>query len=265
MAFSYIRTLFFIMQRSIPSDFVERLQSIAARIWACWGLIVFIATLLVAIIFYMPCFVLQEPQKANWHRIVSRVWMRFYLFTIGCSIKTIGGHNYVDSSNYIVVCNHNSLMDVPVSTPFMPKANKTIAKKSFTKIPVFGWVYAFGSVLVDRCSEESRRKSFEAMKHILNIGLDMLIYPEGTRNKTKEPLAPFYSGAFRLAEATGKPMLPVLLFHTRKILPPGKFFYLWPHRIEMHILSAEPVNGRSAAELKDVVYSRMKAYFLQHQ
>ncbi|MEI8111868.1 MAG: lysophospholipid acyltransferase family protein [Chitinophagia bacterium] len=252
------------MQRNFFSFFFERLQSIAARIWAFWGLIVFITTLLVAIIFYLPCFVLQEPQKANWHRLVSRVWMQFYLFTIGCSIKTIGRENYLDSSNYIIICNHNSLMDVPVSTPFLPKANKTIAKKSFTKIPVFGWVYAFGSVLVDRRSEESRRNSFEAMKQILYIGLDMLIYPEGTRNKTNEPLAPFYSGAFRLAEATGKPILPVLLFHTRKILPPGKFFYLWPHRIELHILPAEQVAGRSASELKEILYSRMRDYYLQH-
>ena len=253
------------MQRSFFSVLIHRLQSIAARIWACWGLVIFVSTLLIAIIFYLPCFVLQEPHKANWHRIVSRRWMRFYLFTIGCSIHTIGRNNYVDTSNYIIVCNHNSLMDVPVSTPFLPKANKTIAKKSFTKIPVFGWVYAFGSVLVDRRSEESRRNSFEAMKQILNIGLDMLIYPEGTRNKTNEPLAPFYSGAFRLAEATGKPILPVMLFHTRKILPPGKFFYLWPHRIELHLLPAEPVNGRSAAELKEVIYNRMKQYYLQHQ
>ena len=70
----------------------------------------------------------------------------------------VGKENFKEATNYIVVCNHNSLMDVPVSTPFMPRANKTIAKKEFTKVPVFGWVYAFGSVLVDRKSDASRKK-----------------------------------------------------------------------------------------------------------
>lgn len=258
------------MEQATPSTnphasfFPDWFLSIAGRIWAFWGLIWFVSTLLVAIIFYLPCFLLKEPAKAQWHRIVSQVWMRLYLYIIGCSIKTIGRENYQRAGNYIVVCNHNSLMDVPVSTPFLPKANKTIAKKSFTRIPVFGWIYSFGSVLVDRRSEESRRQSFDAMKHILAIGLDMLIYPEGTRNKTDQPLAPFYSGAFRLAEVTGKPILPVLLFHTRKILPPGKFFYLWPHTIEMHILPPETIQHRSAAELKEVIFRRMSAYYLQH-
>ena len=246
------------------SFFSENLRNVLGRIWAFWGLIWFVSSLFVAIIFYLPCFALKEPAKAKWHRIVSQIWMRAYLFIIGCSIKTIGRENYQLSGNYIVVCNHNSLMDVPVSTPFLPKANKTIAKKSFTRIPLFGWIYSFGSVLVDRRSEESRRKSFDAMKHILDIGLDMLIYPEGTRNKTNQPLATFYSGAFRLAEVTGKPILPVLLFHTRKILTPGKFFYLWPHTIEMHILPPESVKNRSANELKDVLFKRMSEYYLLH-
>jgi 1-acyl-sn-glycerol-3-phosphate acyltransferase len=250
--------------KSHTSFFPDWFLSITGRLWAVWGLIWFVSSLLVVIIFYLPCFLLHEPAKANWHRIVSQVWMRLYLLIIGCPIKTIGRENYQLSVNYIVLCNHNSLMDVPVSTPFLPKANKTIAKKSFTRIPLFGWIYSFGSVLVDRRSEESRRQSFDAMKHILHIGLDMLIYPEGTRNRTNQPLAPFYSGAFRLAEATGKPLLPVLLFNTRKILPPGKFFYLWPHTIEMHILPPELIQNRSAAELKDVLYKRMSAYYLQH-
>jgi 1-acyl-sn-glycerol-3-phosphate acyltransferase len=240
------------------------IKNIFGRIFAVWALILFVTSLPIAFLFYLPCFWLNEPAKANWHRYVSRVWMRIYLFLIGCPITIVGKENYQFGRPYIVLCNHNSLMDVPVSTPFLPRANKTIAKKSFTRLPVFGWIYSFGSVLVDRKSEESRRKSFLDMQAMLSLGLDMLIYPEGTRNTTSQPLAPFYSGAFRLAEATGNDLLPVLLFHTRGILPPGKFFYCWPHPIQMHILPAEPVNGRSAAQLKEVLFERMSHYYLTH-
>src|SRR6478735_5856404 len=218
------------------SPVLDILLSIFARIWALWALLLFVGTLLIAIVFYSPCFFLNDPAKAKWHRQVSRVWMAVFLTLIGCPLFVRGKEHFIDGTNYIVVCNHNSLMDVPVSTPFMPRANKTIAKKSFTKVPIFGWVYRFGSVLVDRNSDGSRRRSIEEMKHMLAIGLDMVIYPEGTRNRSNDPLKTFYDGAFRLSVDTGKPILPVILFHTKKVLPANRFFYLSPHMIEMHCL-----------------------------
>ena len=237
-------------------------KELFGRLWALWGLILFITTLLIAIIFYSPCFVLSDPAKARWHRHVSRVWMVVFLNLIGCPLKIKGGSHFKKGTNYIVVCNHNSLMDVPVSTPFMPRANKTIAKKGFTKVPVFGWIYGFGSVLVDRNSDASRRKSYEEMKRMLSIGLDMLIYPEGTRNRTGDPLKKFYDGAFRLAEDTGKAILPAILFQTKKVLPASKFFYLMPHKLEMHFLPAVEPADMSTAELKELVFQQMWDYYL---
>lgn len=237
------------------------MKNLFARIWALWGLVLFIATLLIAILFYLPCFLLKDPAKARWHRHVSAVWMWIYLRLIGCPLSVYGKEHFSSDTNYVVVCNHNSLMDVPVSTPFMPRANKTIAKKSFAKVPVFGWVYTFGSVLVDRKSDESKRKSYEEMKEKLRIGLDMVIYPEGTRNKSKDPLKSFYDGAFRLAVETGKPVIPTLLFHTKTVLPPNKFFYLVPHRLEMHFLPPVASTGISAKELKEKIFTQMWDYY----
>ena len=237
---------------------------IFGRIWATWALVLFIASLLIAILFYLPCFLLEDPKKARLHRTVSKIWMIFYLNGILCPIRTKGKENFEDDTNYVVVCNHNSLMDVPVSTPFMPRANKTIAKKSFTKVPIFGWVYRFGTVLVDRNSDASRRKSFEEMKRMLRIGLDMVIYPEGTRNRSNKPLKEFYDGAFRLAIDTKKPILPAILFHTKKVLPANKFFYLIPHKLEMHFLPAVSVENISTKELKEKVFKIMWDYYEQN-
>jgi 1-acyl-sn-glycerol-3-phosphate acyltransferase len=237
------------------------LIEIFARIWALWGLVLFAATLLIAIIFYSACFFLDDPAKARWHRQVSRIWMIVFLHLIGCPLKVKGKQHFIRGINYVVVCNHNSLMDVPVSTPFMPRANKTIAKKSFSKVPVFGWVYKFGSVLVDRNSDASRRKSIEEMKKMLNIGLDMVIYPEGTRNRTADPLKKFYDGAFRLATDTGKPILPAVLFHTKKALPANKFFYLIPHKLEMHFLPAVDSTNITSEQLKEKVFTMMWEHY----
>lgn len=237
---------------------------ILGRIIAMYALILFIVTMVPAIIFYLPCFLLNDPAKARWHRHVSRVWMWIYLHLIGCPLSVKGKAHFTNDTNFVIVCNHNSLMDVPVSTPFMPRPNKTIAKKSFAKIPLFGWIYTFGSVLVDRKSDESRRKSYEEMKRMLAIGLDMLIYPEGTRNRTADPLKSFYDGAFRLAVDTEKPILPVILLHTKKVLPANIFFYLMPHRLEMHFLPPIESKGKSATALKEELFSIMWKYYQEN-
>ena len=69
---------------------------------------------------------------------------------------------------------------MPVSSPGIPGGNKTIAKAEMAKIPLFGLIYKTGSILVDRKNEKSRRDSFTKMKEVLDMGLHMCIYPEGT-------------------------------------------------------------------------------------
>jgi 1-acyl-sn-glycerol-3-phosphate acyltransferase len=237
------------------------LKEVFARIWITWALLLFVPSMLIAYIFYIPCHFLKEPQKAIWHRHVSRVWMFLYLTFIGCPLRVKGKQYFNGLPNCIIVSNHNSLMDVPVTTPFMPRANKTIAKKSFSVIPVFGWIYSFGSVLVDRKSDNSRRKSYENMKRMLNYGLDMVIYPEGTRNRSDHPLKTFYDGAFRLATDTKKPIVPTLVFNTRKVLPIHKKFYMVPHKLEMHFLPPVDTNNISPVELKEKVFKIMWDYY----
>ena len=237
------------------------LKEIFARFWALWSLILFISSIIIALLFYMPLLFMNYKKAAEWHRSVSRIWMSIFLNLIGCPIRINGKENFSSNENYVIVCNHNSLMDIPVTTPFMPQANKTIAKKSFAPIPVFGWIYSWGSVLVDRESVESRKKSFELMKKVLQQKLDMMIFPEGSRNKTGKPLRPFYDGAFKLAKDMHKRIIPVVMFNTKKILPPGKFFYVMPHQIRTDILPPIETEYISMIDLKEKVFRIMWDHF----
>ena len=142
-------------------------KEIFGRIWAVWSLALFLSSMVVAIFFYLPLLFMPYKKAAEWHRAVSRIWMATYLYLIGCPMRINGKENFSKNENYVIVCNHSSLMDIPVTTPFMPQVNKTIAKKSFARIPVFGWIYSWGSVLVVRESVESRKKSYELMKKVL--------------------------------------------------------------------------------------------------
>lgn len=244
---------------------MKLIKSIVARILAFWALLVFASTMFLFIWFYLICYVLPEPQKTRWHRQISKLWMGLFLILSGCRFSITGKENFDDTTNAIIVCNHNSLIDIPVSFPFLPRANKTIAKKSFSKIPIFGLIYTFGTVLVDRKDEKSRRKSIEDMKEVLATGLDMLIYPEGTRNRTSEPLKSFHSGAFKLAIDTNKPIIPVVLLNTKKILPAKPAMYFTPGKIQMDILPAIYPEGHTIDSLKNKVYDIMAAHYLANK
>ena len=192
--------------------------------------------------------------------------MCIYLVLVGCPLQIRGREYFKKGKTYIVVCNHNALIDVPVSSPGIPGGNKTIAKAEMAKIPVFGLIYKTGSILVNRKDDKSRRESFTKMKEVLEMGLHMCIYPEGTRNTSSEPIKPFHDGAFRLAIASGHSIIPMIIFNSRRANPPDKGFFLLPVRLYMHFLPEVSGHPEETVEqLKNRVFTQMKDYILQHQ
>lgn len=240
------------------------IKNILGRIFAIWAMIIFICTMLLIYIPFLITGGWPEPKRTILFIRMSRVWMKMFFTLAGVRRKFVGRENFGSGENYVVVCNHNSFMDVPLSSPGIPGANKTIAKKEMARIPLFGIMYQRGSVLVDRKSEESRKASFQKMKEVLGWGLHMCIYPEGTRNKTKEPLQRFHDGAFRLAIESGKAIMPTLIFNSAKVLPTNKPFYFWPHPVEMHFLRPISPGALSRDQLKEKVFNVMKEYYVNH-
>lgn len=240
------------------------LKNIFARIWAVWGIISFVATFLIIFIPSMFTYLLPDPKGSAVFIKIAKIWMTVWLYLVGCPLKVSGKENFSKGRPYIVTCNHNSLLDVPLSSPFIPGANKTIAKTSFAKIPLFGWFYRKGSVLVNRNSDASRRKSFEKMKAVLKKGMYMCIYPEGTRNRTADPLKKFYDGAFKLAVETRTSIIPSLIFNTKKALPVHKSFYFLPHQLRIHFLEPVQPEGLTADQLKEKVFQLMKDYYVNN-
>lgn len=239
-------------------------KNIFGRIWALWGLISFLITFFIIFIPSMLSHLMDDPKGQKYFIAVSKIWMNTWLFLIGCPVKVMGKENFKPGESYIVVFNHNALLDVPLSAPFVPGANKTIAKASFAKIPLFGSFYSRGSVLVDRTNDRSRSKSFEAMKKVLAKGMHMCIYPEGTRNRSEAPIKIFYDGAFKLASATKKDIIPCVIIGTKKAMPINKKFFLLPVKLKMHFLPAVTSADKTVTELKEKVYSEMVKEYVKY-
>lgn len=241
------------------------LKNILGRLFALWAMIVFAGSLLIVFIPVWLMGFLKEPQRTIQVFRIFRAWMTFFFIFTGVRRIHKGRENFKKGETYIVVCNHNTFMDVPLSSPGIPGPNKTIAKIEMAKIPVFGTIYQRGSVLVNRKSDESRRASYQKMKEVLAMGFHMCIYPEGTRNKSKEPLQRFHDGAFKLAVETGRPIMPAVIFGTYKVLPTHKTFFFWPGKVQMHFLPPVAVEGKTTEQLKEEVFGIMKDYYTSHQ
>ena len=240
-------------------------KRIAGHLYFVYALLLFAATMLVIFIPVWLTSLLQEPNRAKVMHPIFRIWMGAFMPLAFCPVFRKGKEHFKRGQNYVVVCNHNSFADVPVSSPWIPGPNKTLAKVEMARVPLFGVIYKAGSVLVDRKSEGSRRESFSRMAQMLDKGLHLCLYPEGTRNKTDQPLQPFYDGAFNTAIRAQKPVIPALIFNTRGMLPGKPKFWAWPNKVHFHFLEAIPTEGlttQDTGRLKEMVRTRMETYFV---
>lgn len=236
------------------------------KLIAWWAILYFFITMWIPALILVLTGFFPEPLKTKIFRAVVFVWMGSLFIVTGCRYRRRGIKHFEKGKTYIVTCNHNSFMDVPATTPFIPGANKTIAKIELSRIPLFGLFYKRGSVLVDRKSKNSRMESFRKMKDVLAKDMHMCIYPEGTRNKTTAPVGPFQDGAFRLASETGTPIIPAVIFNTKNSTPPNKGIFLRPGKIEIHFLPAIPVAlGEDFVSLREKVHAQITDYYVSNK
>lgn len=247
---------------------MKQLRNLSGHLYFLYCIVLFIITMLIVFIPIWLISLLPQPLSAKLLHPVFRIWMGVFMPLAGCPVFRKGRHHFKKGENYIVVTNHNSFVDIPVSSPWIPGPNMTLAKIEMSRIPVFGVIYKAGSVLVDRKNENSRRESFSKMQEMLDKGLHLCLYPEGTRNKTKEPIQPFFDGAFVTAVKAQKDIIPGVIFNTGKILPYHKKFWARPMPIRFHFL--EPVSTKGLtlndiADLKQKVYKLMYDYYVTHR
>jgi 1-acyl-sn-glycerol-3-phosphate acyltransferase len=234
------------------------IKNILARILAIWSAFAFVSSMLIVLLPIWAAGIFGEPTSTAWMIRLSRFWMSIYFPLSFIKVSITGKENFQRNENYIVVCNHNSFMDVPLSSPGIPGPNKTIAKVEMSRIPLFGIIYKRGSVLINRKDENSRKESYQKMKEVLEGGMHMCIYPEGTRNKTDQPMKAFHDGAFKLSMETGKKIIPAIIRGTKEMLPTHKTLYFWPGKISMQFLPPiDPTPFNDVTALKEHVYKIM--------
>jgi len=132
--------------------------------------------------------------------ILGTIFKLYYHPTI------IGKENIPKEGSIIIAGNHKHVMDqcgIIVSTK---RVVHYMAKKEYFDSK-WAWFFKYtGCISVDRSIHDEHAKD-EAL-NILNKGKALGIFPEGTRNKTKEFLLPFKFGCVSMAKKTDSYIVP---------------------------------------------------------
>jgi 1-acyl-sn-glycerol-3-phosphate acyltransferase len=122
----------------------------------------------------------------------------------------------------IFMANHISNLDPPILLSFLPFRSAFFLKRSLLKIPFLGYGMRLGNFIpVDRDGRvESARASIEYARSVLALGVNVCIFPEGTRSRTGKML-PFKKGSFYLAMQSGAPVVPVSIWGTETMMTKG--------------------------------------------
>lgn len=133
------------------------------------------------------------------------------------------------SKGYLLMPNHQSLMDAALIYTSIPKPFKTLGKIELEKVPIYGIIYKLVVITVDRSSVTAKANSIRKMKKELDNGLSVAIFPEGTFADQPQPaLLPFQKGGFSLAFLQQADILPILYLDAAERLHPSKVWNMTP-------------------------------------
>ena len=169
---------------------------------------------------------------------------------------------------YIFVSNHISYLDIPMMMKVIRGQNiRILGKAEMNKIPLFGSIYKRGTVSVNRENAEARSKSVHQLISFIHKRISVFICPEGTFNKTNEPLKFFYNGAFKIAIETQKPIRPILFLDTYDRLNYESIFSLNPGKCRSVYLSQTITEGltlKDVPALKEKIFNQMEEALIKY-
>ncbi|KAG0377374.1 1-acylglycerol-3-phosphate O-acyltransferase [Mortierella sp. AD032] len=228
-------------------------------------IIVLIATLIMSV---AGCFISIACALVNKRYIINFVVSRFFALLAagpcGLSYKVVG-EEHLNNYPAIVVCNHQSSMDMMVLGRVFPKHCVVMAKKELLYFPFLGvFMKLSNAIFIDRKNHKKAIESTtQAVADMKKHNSGIWIFPEGTRSRLdKADLLPFKKGAFHLAIQAQLPILPIVsegyshIYDSSKRSFPGG-------ELEIRVLEPIPTTGLTADDVNDLM-EKTRNLMLKH-
>jgi len=241
---------------------------ILRKIWSVWAVAIFLILMFLSLPIVGLNMILTPGKRALHHNIwyLHHVFTPFFLMTVGVRMKVEGRKKLSRGQSYVIVGNHRSSLDFIVNAHAYPGVFRFLAKQELQKIPVFGLIVRKMCLIVDRSSAMSRARSVVALKQNLAEGWSIFIYPEGSRNKSGNPLGTFFDGAFRIAIQTKAPLAIQTIVNIHEItgadgagLWPGVVKVIWEMPIETEGMTTEDI-PKLKEQVEEIMRQRLESY-----
>ncbi|MEM8934969.1 MAG: lysophospholipid acyltransferase family protein [Pseudomonadota bacterium] len=210
--------------------------------------ILFIAFVAMVTVIFGALIALSLPFGGDGARNGAKAWNR----TAFWGLRLIGGVTFrvenperLPEGGALIAANHQSMWETMALYILLPRP-AMIARKSLTKIPIFGWLLGpGGAILVDReGGAKAMRGLLREAQARVEKGEQVIVFPEGTRVPTGQT-RPFKPGVAGICAAIKAPCTPIA--HNSGAFWPHRALALYPGQITLRVLPAiEPGKDRNA-------------------
>jgi 1-acyl-sn-glycerol-3-phosphate acyltransferase len=233
----------------------EKRRRILRWLYFPWTWLVFIPYLAVSTIIFgtLAFLTAMVSKRLGFHWGTVWAWLLCRMNWTWVSVK--GRKNIKKGQSYIIMSNHQSHFDILAIYGHWWKQFRWVMKQELRKVPGLGYGCAkIGHIFIDRSDREKAIASLKAARPLLEGGISVMFFPEGTRSRDGRML-PFKKGGFMMALDLDLPILPVTIRGSRHVLI-GKKLKLLPGYIRIQIhepIEVSPYGHEKRDELmKDV-------------
>jgi putative phosphoserine phosphatase/1-acylglycerol-3-phosphate O-acyltransferase len=188
---------------------------------------------------------------------LTRYWPETLLALNGVKLNVTGAPNLTARRPAVFLFNHRNNFDVFMVAALVRDNWTGVAKKELESNPLAGPLgKLLDAAFIDRADSASAVAGLAGVEEAARKGLSILIAPEGTRMDAQAvgPLevGPFKKGAFRIAMATGLPIVPVVIRNSDSVA--GRNTYrLSPGTVDIAVLSPIDVGDWTHEELPKLI------------
>jgi putative phosphoserine phosphatase/1-acylglycerol-3-phosphate O-acyltransferase len=177
-----------------------------------------VASLAPSLLLGVPAGVLE----GSWRQVINlaaTTWGELGTALAGIRLSVTGEAHLWSHRPAVFIFNHQSAIDVLILCKLLHRDFVGISKQENRRNPIFGPFFALaGTVFIDRSNRTRAIEALQPAVEALREGLSIAIAPEGTRSSTGR-LGRFKKGAFHLALASRRPIVPIVIRNALDALP----------------------------------------------
>ncbi len=149
-------------------------------------------------------------------------WARGILNILNIQL-TVHGEIPDSSRGVLIVSNHLGYLDIIVHASLM--GVRFAPKKEIRSWPFLGWYVGLSCpVWIDRKSPAKSKQTLAEFEKTLELGIPLIVYPEGTSTDGLHGLRPFKSTPFAAALNDNRPLMQIITIYT---VPEGAMNPAW--------------------------------------